>query len=277
MQDSVLNHLLQRLKANSEWKYQINIRDWQTDFLRFYDSQTNYNISKQNISVYVSVYKNKKSFGFSIDQPTVKLLDKAVDNAESLIDGLPEDPDFVDVETDLSIKEASTKQNNIILVPLEKKISILKDIAAAADKLGFDIFGTFICNYQHDRILNSNKIDKEQWNSPIYFEVKAVKRTNQVTVLHTFGGESFDKFKLDDFITQLNQKMTFAQNEVTDVEPGKYDVILAPRCIAELMAYLSGGMSARSYDQKSSYFEDKLQQKVFPDYINITDDPDDKD
>lgn len=277
MQDSVLNHLLQRLKANSEWKYQINIRDWQTDFLRFYDSQTNYNISKQNTSINVSVYKNKKSFGFSIDQPTVKLIDKAVDNAESLIDGLPEDPDFVDVETDLTIKEASTKQNNIILVPLEKKISILKDVAAVADKLGFDIFGTFICNYQHDRILNSNKIDKEQWNSPIYFEVKAVKRINQVTVLHTFGGESFDKFKLDDFTTQLNQKMTFAKNEVTDVEPGKYDVILAPRCIAELMAYLSGGMSARSYDQKSSYFEDKLQQKVFPDYINITDDPDDKD
>ncbi len=277
MQQTVLDHLLKRLKANADWKYQINVRDWQTDFLRFYDSQTNYNISKQNTAVYVSVYKGKRSFSFSIDQPTSELLDKALDNSESLIDGLPEDPDFIDVETDLTSKEVSSKQNNIILVPLEKKISILKEIASAADKLGFDIFGTFICNHQHDRILNSNGIDKEQWGSPIYFEVKAVQRSNQVTILHTFGGENFNRFDLSDFIAQLKQKMTFALNQVTDVDPGKYDVILAPRCIAELMSYLSGGMSARSYDQKSSYFEDKLEQKVFPDYVNIIDDPEDKD
>jgi len=272
-----LHHLLSRLNANPEWKYQVNINDWQTDFFRFYDSQTNYNISKQNTSVDVSMYMNKKSYSFAIDQPNPDMINKAIDIAEKLIDNLPEDPDFVDVETDTTKNKEIKKLNNIVALSLERKIGIIKDIAAAADKLGFDIYGTFICNYQHSRIINSNKIDKEQWNSPIYFEVKAVQRTNQVTVLQTYGGESFDNFNLDRFISQLNQKMSFAHYEVTDVEPGQYDVILAPRCIAELMLYLSGSMTARSYDQKSSCFEEKLQQKVFPDNITITDNPNDTD
>lgn len=277
MQEIILQHLLERLNANTEWKYQINVNDWQTDFLRFYDSQTNYNISKQNTSVDVSVYKDKKSYSFSIDQPTIKKIDKAVDITASLIDSLPEDPDFVDVETDLKKKTGPDKKNIIHVIPLDRKIFILKEIAAAADKLGFDIFGTFICNFQHTRILNSNKLDKEQTNSPIYFEVKAVQRDRQVTVLHTYGGESYRNFRLDRFISQLNEKMTFAGYEITDVEPGEYDVVFAPRCIAELMLYLSGSMTAMSYDQKSSYFEQKLNEQVFPDYINIIDDPDDKD
>jgi predicted Zn-dependent protease len=53
-------------------------------------------------------------------------------------------------------------------------------------------------------------------------------------------------------------------------------VILAPRCIAEYMQYLSGGMSAYSLDQKSSCFEGKQDTAVFPATITITDDPSDE-
>jgi predicted Zn-dependent protease len=277
MKEDITNYLLAKLKANPEWKFQINQKEWQTDFLRFYKSQTNYNISKTSTSLDVSVYKNKKSYGFSIDQPDSEKIDSAIQNILTVIDSLPEDPDFVDVETDLSMKPETRKTNNIEAVSLDKKIGILQQIAAEAAKLGFEIYGTFVCNYQHTRIINSNGIDKQQWNSPVYFEVKAVKTDNQVTVLQTYGGELFDTFNLSDFTSQLARKMNYAQYPVVDVDPGEYDVILAPRCIAEYMLYLSGSMTARSYDQKTSYFQDRLGQKLFPEYISITDNPDDTD
>lgn len=275
MQEEVLKHLLANLESNPDWKYQIKVNEWQTDFLRFYQSQTNYNISKLSTALDVAIFKNKKAFSFSIDQPNEGKIDTAIRNALQVIDSLPEDPDFVDVETDKTMNAEKRKVNNISALSLESKIAVLQEVAAAASEMGFEIFGTFICNYQHTRIVNSNGLDKQQWNSPIYFEVKAVKKDNQVTVLQTFGGENFSVFKLKDFISELSQKMNYALYPVVDIEPGEFDVILAPRCIAEYMSYLSGSMSAWSLDRKTSYFQDKLGEKVFPDYVNITDNPED--
>jgi PmbA protein len=274
MHDSVMKHLLEQLAAHPEWKYHILKNEWQTDFFRFYQSQTNYNISKVICSFDISIYKDKRSYSVNFDNPNIKKVDAAIRNTLAIIDSLPADPDFVDVETDLTVKPERKKANNILNVPLDIKIAILKEITALADKYGFELFGTFICNQQHTLILNSNGINKQQWNSPVYFEVKAVSTKNQVTVLQTFGGEDFSAFELPEFLRQFEQKLIFAQYPVIDVEPGEYDVVLAPRCIAEFMQYLSGSMSARSYDQKTSYFQEKLNQQVFPEYINITDDPD---
>ena len=53
-----------------ELKIQLHLTNWQTDFLRFYKSQTNYNISKNVTYANVSIYKDKKNYSFSINDPT---------------------------------------------------------------------------------------------------------------------------------------------------------------------------------------------------------------
>ena len=277
MQDLSFKKIIDHLQTYPELKYHLVYSEWQSDFLRFYQSQTNYNISKDNKSISLTLYQGKRSFGFNLDAPDTDGVLKSINQAMNIIGQLPEDPDFEDIENDLQKSNELKKTNNIESIDLEKKVGILKSISSMTEIHGFDIFGTFICNYHYTRVMNSNGIDKQQWNSPVYFEVKAVSKVNQVTVLHTFGGEDFTKYNQDDFISQLEQKILFACNPVTDIEPGEYDVILAPRCVAELMQYLCGGMSARSYDQKSSFFQDKLGQKVFPENITISDSPSDSD
>jgi predicted Zn-dependent protease len=96
-----------------------------------------------------------------------------------------------------------------------------------------------------------------------------------VTVLETFGGEDFSFFDEQDFSERLIRKIKFCAADIVDVEPGHYDVILAPRCLAEFVQYLCYGMSARSLDNHSSFFEGKVGQQVFPAFISITDDPTD--
>ena len=62
---------------------------------------------------------------------------------------------------------------------------------------------------------------------------------------------------------------------MVDIEPGHYEVILAPRCLAEFTQYLAYGMSARALDQHSSFFEGKVGEKLFGEHICIADDPSD--
>jgi len=277
MQNKVLGYLLKQLSSQRDWQYSITVSEWETDFLRFYNSQTNYSISKKRSAFDVAIYKDKRSYGFSIDNPNVQSVRNALKSTKKIIDILPQDPDYVDVETDKSKNLEKKKKNNIDVFPANQKIKILRQIAHEAQNMGFSIFGTFICNYQYSNIINSNGLDKHQWQSPVFLEIKAVQDSNQVTVLDCFGGESYASLNVDKIVKRLVQKMKYALNELIDLNPGEYDVILSPRCIAELMLYLSGSMTAVSYDNKTSWFMDKNNKRVLPSRISIYDDPADKD
>lgn len=271
----MLLYLKKALDKHPELKYSITQSLWQTDFLRFYQSQTNYNISKDNVNLHAELYKGKKSYKFSIDDPQTTKIDKAMTAALAVIDHLPEDPDFVDLEDDLTLAAERQIVNNIDAIPLDTKTKVLTILAEAADKHNFELYGTFICNFSSQRLINSNGLDKLSYVSPIYFEVKAVHRKSQITVMETFGGDNFAYFNLEDFKSRLLQKISFCANESVDIDPGHYDVVLAPRCVAEFVQYLGYGMSTRALDQHSSYFEGKIDEQIFPSWISITDDPTD--
>ncbi len=256
-----------QLKLNFHYKI------WETDFLRFYQSQINYNISKTSISLSTTIYKEKKSYSFSLKDPTKEILQNKIDDVLKLIDQLPEDPDFVDLEDDLSKSAEKEKANNIEKVSLSKKIEILEKFSTAVELYDFKIYGTFICNYRTLYIVNSNGLDKREISSPIYLECKAVNQKNEVTVLEAYGGERFENFKEEEFASNLVEKVKAATGEVVDVESGEYEVVLAPRCIGDYLLYLESSIYARSLDSKQSYFEGKIDQKVFPENVTITDDP----
>ena len=270
-----LEYLKSLLDIHPELQYEIIEQYWTTDFLRFYHSQTNYNISKETTTLSATIYKGKKSFNFMLDNATSEKIDNAVHNALTIIDKLPEDPYFVDLENDKTLAKPREVKNNIEAIPLKLKTEILSRIAEAVAPHNFDIFGSFVCNYQKYRLINSNGLDKTSENSPYYLEVKAVHNKSQVTVIEAFGGEDFQYFREQNFIEHLLQKIGYCFNDIVDIEPGTYDVILAPRCLGEFAQYLAYGMHARSLDQHSSFFEGKLNQKVFPEWISICDDPDD--
>ena len=267
------NELVRICEQYPEFKFNFHYRNWETDFLRFYQSQTNYNISKTSITLSTTMYKGKKSYSFSLKDPTrVKLLEK-IEEAEMIINKLPEDPDFIDLEDDLTKSTEKEKINNIEKVSLDKKIDILEKLAKAVEPFDFKIYGTFICNYKTLYIINSNGVNKREINSPIFLEVKAVSQKNEVTVLDAYGGENFNTFDVERFTKDLVTKVEAATGEIVDVEPGEYEVVLAPRCIGDYLMYLESSMTAHSLDSKMSFFEGKLNKKVFPENITITDNP----
>ncbi|MDZ4182208.1 MAG: TldD/PmbA family protein [Candidatus Cloacimonadaceae bacterium] len=268
----LITYLKSALETHPELQFQLTAQHWNTDFLRFYHSQTNYNISKDQINLGATIYKGKKSYSFSLDNPEPAMIDSALANALALIDKLPEDPDFQDLEDDLSLAAPRDITNNITALTLDQKTAILAHIAEAAAEYDFDIYGTFVCNFIRQRVINSNGLDKSSDVSPIYLEIKAVHNVSQITVMETFGGDDFSFFDLEDFTARLMQKIRYCGSEVIDVEPGYYDVILAPRCVADYVQYLTWGMNAQALDQRSSFFEGKVDKQVFSDLIDITDD-----
>jgi len=201
------------------------------------------------------------------------ILQEKIYEAKMIIDKLPDDPDFIDIEDDLTISSEKEKTNNIERISLDRKIEILDKVAKAVEPNDFKIFGTFICNYRTLYIVNSNGVNKREISSPIFLEVKAVSNKNEVTVLEVYGGENFDPFDEEKFINNLKAKVEAGCGEIVDVEPREYEVVLAPRCIGEYFMYLESSMSAASLDHQQSFFEGKIDKKIFPENITLIDDP----
>lgn len=277
MQEQLRKFLEKVIATNKGYKFIFNHSSWQTDFLRFYQSQVNYNISKSSEQLWVTIHQDKKSLSFSISDPDEKKLSHKLEESFALIGKLPNDEDFVDIESDLTKTTEKVKEDNIIKLSLEDKIAILQKFAATATKHGFKVFGTFICNYETSTVINSNGVDKVSYNSPIMLEIKGVADKNMVTVLESLGGEEFSNLNFDQALAAFERKLIAGKAEVVDLDPDHYEVILAPRCIGEYLSYLGSSFSAGALDRKSSFFEGKENQQVFPKNITVYDDPHDAD
>ena len=274
--------MLEKLKNNlqavcyeyPQLKIQFFLVKWETDFLRFYQTETNYNISKSILELYVSVYKDQKNYSFYLANPTEDDFRERMEDALLVIDQLPPDPDFVDLEKDTRHGPEKIIKDNLHEMPLEKKINILQQFAEAIKPFHFSLYGTFICNYVTTYIVNTNGLDKIMVNSPFYFEVKAVSEINEITVLETFGGEDMDQFSLPDAINSLVDRVQVAAQDPIDVEAGEYEVILSPRCINELLQYYAwSNLDASSIDRQDTDLIGKIGHQVFPSYFTLHDAP----
>ncbi|MBI9030911.1 TldD/PmbA family protein [bacterium] len=277
MQEQLRKFLKEVIATHKDYKFIFNHSSWQTDFLRFYQSQVNYNISKSSQQLWVTIYQEKKSLSFAISDPDVKKLNHKLVESFELINKLPNDEDFVDIESDLTKTDEAVKEDNIIKLSLDNKIDVLEKFASVSKKHGFKVFGTFICNYQTYTVINSNGVDKTSFNSPIMLEIKGVADKNMVTVLESLGGENIGNLNFDRALESFERKLIAGKAEVVDLEPDHYEVILAPRCIGEYLSYLGSSFSAGALDRKSSFFEGKDNQQVFPSNITVYDDPHDAD
>lgn len=277
MQEQLRKFLEEVIATHKDYKFIFNHSSWQTDFLRFYQSQVNYNISKSSEQLSVTIYQGKKSLSFSISDPDEKKLSHKLDESFNLISKLPNDEDFVDIENDLTKTKEKAKENNIKKLSLDNKIDILQKFSTVAKKHGFKTFGTFICNYETSSILNSNGVDKVSYNSPIMLEIKGVADKNMVTVLESLGGEQIANLDFDRALESFERKLIAGKAEVVDLDPDHYEVILAPRCIGEYLTNLGSSFHSASLDRKSSFFEGKENKEVFPKNITVYDDPHDAD
>ena len=266
-------YLKKFMDSHSGYAFDFYLAEWQTDFLRFFNSQTNYNITKTTLSLKATVEKDKKKYSFSLSNPSEKEVEEALKEGMALLPTLPADADFAGFEDNKDLFSYPEMSSSLEKVPAEKKIEILTALSEMAGHYDFGIYGTFITLLIHGYKMNSTGLDKEVFVSPVMLDVKGVSRKNMVTVIHSYGGNDLGHFDLASFSGELEAKIKRATLDIVDVEPGEYTVILGPHAAGELLRYLMFASYAATVDRGSSYFKGKLNEKIFPDIFSVISDP----
>ncbi|MFC1504622.1 TldD/PmbA family protein [Spirochaetota bacterium] len=258
------------INENSDVQIELRYQYWKTDFLRFYKSQVNYNITKTEIMLAGTVERNKKKYTFELSDPTLTKLKEAISDAKKIIEHLPEDPDFSTFEDNKDEFTYDNFNSSVEKTSLEQKVRIIKEIAASAHKHGFSIYGTFITLCIDTRIVNSNGISKRFFQAPVMIDLKCVSSRNMATVIDSYAGNDLSEFSTTDFIRHLEEKIAYALLDIADISPGVYDAVLSPHAVSQFLQYFIASAYASSLDRGVSFFEGKIDKKIFPEILSIS-------
>jgi predicted Zn-dependent protease len=261
------------ISENRGYGFEFIISDWKTEFFRFFNSESNYNISRSSFTVSGTIEKDKRKYDFKLSNPSGSDIEDCIESAKSILDKLPPDPDFHSFENNPDIFQYDALHDSTSEILLEKKIEILTKIAEKVKSRNFDIYGTFAAIKRDCRIINSAGIDKHFYQSPVMLDVKAVSNKNMATVIENFGGNSLDTFDLNLFISNLEKKIGFAGLDIIDMPQGEYEVILSPHSVGEFASFLMYCAYAQTLDEGTSFFEGKTGQKIFPSGFTLSSDP----
>ncbi len=256
-------------------QYGIKFRylDWETDFLRFFRSEVNYNISKRSTLLEATVERNKKKYSFIVSSPNPVSVNEAMHEAIKIVETLPPDPDFKSFEDNTDIADYDSFLRATETVTPEHKLSLLKKLDEVASQRGFRLFGTFVSVVSDGFIMQSNGLDKRDFISSVMCDVKAVSEKTGATVIHSFGGGSLEMLDEESFIAALDSKMKYAMLPITDAEPGEYEAILGPHAVHEFLAYLMSGAYGSAIDSGASLFEGKAGEQIFSELMTLRSEP----
>ncbi|MDD2890783.1 MAG: TldD/PmbA family protein [bacterium] len=249
---------------------QINIWAWDSGLTRFATSYIHQNVSEENISLSAQCVNNKK-IG-TANTNSLDKIDGTISKANEISKLCPPNPEWPGFATPLPIAEANTFIPETQKFTPEERAKGCKTIIdrATTEEKDLQAYGSFVSGTMEGCIANSNGL---------FVYNKATSATISTTIIGKSGTGYAAAGSRD--VRQINynnvaeiavKKAVLSQNPVK-IEPGKYEVILEPLAVVELLEFLSWlGFNALSYQEGRSPFSGKLGQKLMGDNITIWDD-----
>lgn len=257
--DRVLNHSCAEAT-------EISIFAWDSRLTRFANSYIHQNVGEENISISVKCI-NKSCIG-SASTNSLDKIEEAVDKAQAISKVCPPNPDWPGLPDAQPIKKIESCIPATQDFTPQAQASVCKTIIEK--NTGFQAFGSFSTGTLEIGIANSNNLFA--YNKSSSAVLITVIMGDSGTTYAIAGNKDVNKIDYSGVAETVNKKIRMAQNPMK-IEPGKYDVILEPLAVADIIMYLAAlGFNALRYQEGRSPFCGKLGQKVIGENITIWDD-----
>ncbi len=231
---------------------------------RFSDNNVIQNLSQKRGEVRFRVIKDKKTFVSSTDDLSKENLLKTFNQAKENLEFIPKNDELLPLYRDNNI--ISITQEHTPISHRDKAISIKKALDYVESE---NMKAAGIHQEISNRIvlLNSNGLEKESLLLSANFSISITAPTKGWSQQITEDANSLDTLKVAKEAVEI-AKMN--QNSIS-VEAGKYDVVLSPEAVADLISFLSYyGFNGKEFYEKTGPFSE-LNKQVIDKRVNITD------
>lgn len=235
---------------------------------RFANSQIHQNMAWEDLGISVRVVLGKRIGVASTNSFADSALRDVVKRAEELAKLQKEDPDFRGLPK--PAKHPKVKSSIYLVAPEERARAISTIIKRAKEKK-ITASGAFDSVVGEVGIANSHGL--WAYHASSASDLSTILMGSSSTGFGAALGRRAADINAEEVADRAIDKVVKGQKP-TIVEPGRWDVILEPQAVNEMMAFFSWlGPNARIYHEQASHFSGRLGEKVLGRNITIVDDP----
>ena len=249
--------------------------DKRRDLTRFANSEIHQNVSNEDSSLTVLLFKNNRMLVLSANdfsQPTLKKLREVADDS---IESLPEIQysfKMPPLRMAFPFEKAEPSMKD---VSPEKRAEIFDLIKDRGDKRNLKAFGYVANDFEEAVVMSTSGLFLYATYSAADYNVVYLNESGSGSYASSTA-PSFEKLNLEE---KLDEIAELAEKNVpeAEIDPGEYVVVLGPEAFATLFSYFShAALNGFSYEIGTSSAVKYLGKKVGPEFLNFKDDPKDE-
>jgi len=263
----ILREIIQKSDAEQTEALYIG-RDF--GLTRYANSFIHQNVAVHNTSVFFRSAVNGKVGVSSTNSLGKDSLIRAMKNSLEIAKFQPSNPDFKGFPKSAKYKKIETFFEPTAKYTPKQRAEVIKKICKEADKFKVTVAGAFSTSSSEVAVANTNGLTAYQPITAASINLIAMTDTSSGFA----SGLSRRVVKIPfASITETAIRKCLEGKNPSELEPGKYDVILEPAAIAEIMNWMTYiGFSAKAYLENTSFMSKKIGKKAMAPDITIYDD-----
>ncbi len=237
---------------------------------RYANSFIHQNMADQNSNVSFKVAAGKKIGVASTNILEKEALLRACRDAIEIAERARPNPHFKGLSKPAKFNRITTYFDPTAKVTPAKRAAAVKRICAKASKAGFIASGALSTSSSEIAVVNTNGVTFYQPSSSA--SVNIIISSDDSSGYAQGLSRRFDQIDFDFLASRAFQKCKLSRNP-REIEAGKYDVILEPVAVANLLEWLTFiAFGANAYHEKTSFLSGKKGKKVASSALSIYDD-----
>ena len=235
---------------------------------RFANSQIHQNVAWEDVGISVRVVVGKRIGVASTNNFSNQALRDVVRRAQELAKLQKEDPYFKGLPKPKKYPKVEKFIHRV--TPQERAQAVATIIKKAIEKK-ITASGAFDSVVSEVAVANSHGVWAYHVSSAS--DLSTILLGRDSTGFAAQIGKRAGDINAEEVADRAIEKVMRGANP-TEVEPGRWDVILEPQAVNEMMAFFSWlGPNARIYHEEASHFSGRLGEKVVGENVTIVDDP----
>lgn len=237
---------------------------------RFANNQIHQNMAQANVSASVRVVIDKKSGTATTNQIEPRLLVKTVETAAALAKKQEPDPDFAALPGPQSYCRLKAFYRATAAYTPKQRAGRVKEVIQQAKDEDLNAYGALSNGTTEFAVANSNGV----W---AYFPLTQASFNLTIMGADSSGQSTAISSNIRDINVPLETEKAIRTalwgKGPRAIEPGDYEVVLAPAAVNEMLDYMAYlGFGARAYHEGRSFLSGKLGKPVLGSNITIYDD-----
>lgn len=236
---------------------------------RYSKNEIHQNMDYEQLSASVRVIYGKKIGVAHSNIADEKDLLKTLDTAKKIAGFQKEDKDFISLPNSKEIQKIEAVHIKTKDIGPEEKANVVAKVAEVAEKEGMETFGAFETVYGEQVVANSLGV----WAYHPYTEAQlsVLMQAEDSSGFVTGMDKNVENIDAEKIAKEAAEKAKMSKNPV-DLEPGKYDVILEPAAVSDMLGYMAyQAFGAKAYHEGRSFLSEKMDKKILGENVNIKD------